>query len=395
MTTPRRGASGIPRASRGGCYSAEGSVEPRGGRPAPRARRRWITKTPQWPGDRPGSGRRLPVWGWGGLLALGAAHLLLALRVEPVATYFYEAVWWAYILAADGLLHARRGWSPLASLRWGYLALAGWSLAFWLLFEAYNFRLDNWHYVGVPSGFWAVRLRAALAFSTVLPAVFTTALLIESVPAVASARRPRLGPVGRLAPWLVAAGAVAMALPLLVPRYAFPLVWIGLSLLLDPWNRARGAPSLLADLEAGRPARLLALLASGAICGLLWEAWNYRAGTKWVYTVPFAGALKLFEMPLLGFLGFPPFALEGFAAYQALVRSGWAPPLRWLSGGPAPSAARAPAPAWRPRSLPLALVAALLLAACALAILEGIEHRTVRSFRAPAEGAATSAPPPR
>ncbi|HWP35130.1 MAG TPA: hypothetical protein VNM66_05990, partial [Thermodesulfobacteriota bacterium] len=277
--------------------------------------------------------RPLPVWGRAGVVALAAAHLLLLLRVEPVTTYFYETVWWAYILTADAVVYRRLGRSPLTVLRWGYLALAGWSFVLWLFFEAYNFRLDNWHYVGVPTGFWTVRLRALVAFATVLPALFTTALLVETHPAVSRLRcRPRhLTPRQRRG--LVVAGALAMAAPLAAPRYAFPLVWVGLALLLDPWNRAAGRPSLLDDLEAGRPARLIGLAAAGGICGLLWEAWNFWAGTKWVYTVPWVGTVKLFEMPLLGFLGFPPFALEAFAAYQALVGLGWAPPLHGVAGG--------------------------------------------------------------
>ena len=60
----------------------------------------------------------------------------------------------------------------------------------------------------------------------------------------------------------------------------------------------------------------LTLMAAGMICGLLWEFWNYWAGAKWIYTVPFTRHSKYFEMPLLGLLGFPPFALECFAMYH-------------------------------------------------------------------------------
>ncbi|MBP1621033.1 MAG: hypothetical protein H6Q02_1800, partial [Acidobacteria bacterium] len=42
------------------------------------------------------------------------------------------------------------------------------------------------------------------------------------------------------------------------------------------------------------------------------------AASRWTYTVPFLGQLKLFEMPALGFLGFAPFALAVFALYQFL-----------------------------------------------------------------------------
>ena len=54
---------------------------------------------------------------------------------------------------------------------------------------------------------------------------------------------------------------------------------------------------------------------AGGACGLLWEFWNYWAATKWTYTVPYLGGVKLFEMPVLGFLGFPPFAVECWAMY--------------------------------------------------------------------------------
>jgi len=47
----------------------------------------------------------------------------------------------------------------------------------------------------------------------------------------------------------------------------------------------------------------------------LWEFWNYWALTKWTYTVPFFGNVKIFEMPVLGFLGFPPFAVECWVMY--------------------------------------------------------------------------------
>ena len=44
------------------------------------------------------------------------------------------------------------------------------------------------------------------------------------------------------------------------------------------------------------------------------ELWNNWARAKWQYTVPIMENLKIFEMPLPGYLGFPPFALECFTA---------------------------------------------------------------------------------
>ena len=48
------------------------------------------------------------------------------------------------------------------------------------------------------------------------------------------------------------------------------------------------------------------------------RAWNWLASARWRYTVPFLGDVKLYEMPVLGFLGFAPFALAVFALYQFL-----------------------------------------------------------------------------
>ncbi len=50
----------------------------------------------------------------------------------------------------------------------------------------------------------------------------------------------------------------------------------------------------------------------------MWEFWNFWAGSKWVYSIPFFGSWKVFEMPVLGFLGFPPFALECWILYHLL-----------------------------------------------------------------------------
>jgi hypothetical protein len=66
----------------------------------------------------------------------------------------------------------------------------------------------------------------------------------------------------------------------------------------------------------GDYAFFVSLLISGAVCGILWESWNYWALTKWHYNVPYLSGVKLFEMPVLGYLGFPAFALECWLMYR-------------------------------------------------------------------------------
>jgi hypothetical protein len=105
--------------------------------------------------------------------------------------------------------------------------------------------------------------------------------------------------------------------------------------------------------------------------GLLWELFNASARGKWIYTVPGLEELKLFEMPLLGFFGFPFLALEGWAAYQALVVAGLAVDVP-DPGGPPGDRSHAPRPGW-------ILAAAALAAIFSALVLRGMEAGTISS----------------
>jgi hypothetical protein len=41
--------------------------------------------------------------------------------------------------------------------------------------------------------------------------------------------------------------------------------------------------------------------------------WNYWSFPKWIYHIPGVGFWKVFEMPLFGYGGYVPFALELYA----------------------------------------------------------------------------------
>ncbi|MGH9317919.1 MAG: DUF4332 domain-containing protein, partial [Thermoanaerobaculia bacterium] len=116
--------------------------------------------------------------------------------------------------------------------------------------------------------------------------------------------------------FLLFCGIFSIAAPLLLPRYAFWLIWGATLWVPTVFNYRAGALSLLTDLEAGRCRRILCLLAGGVLAGLVWETFNYWARCKWIYTVPGFEGWKLLEMPLLGFGGFPILALGAFGFYS-------------------------------------------------------------------------------
>jgi hypothetical protein len=132
--------------------------------------------------------------------------------------------------------------------------------------------------------------------------------------------------------WLSIGGGGAMLLwPLIWPSpYLAAPVFLGFIFLLDPINAWLGAESLTQDLRDGRYGRLRNLVASGFICGILWEFWNYWSDAKWHYTVPIMENLKIFEMPVPGYFGFPAFALECFTMYvfvRAVFSRHWGRPI--------------------------------------------------------------------
>jgi hypothetical protein len=96
-------------------------------------------------------------------------------------------------------------------------------------------------------------------------------------------------------------------------------VWGSLSLILDPWNGRNGRRSLLRDLERGEIGHVARVLLGGLLCGVVWESLNSVAPQKWIYTVRGMEGLKVFEMPLPGFLGFPALALDCFTAFAFVL----------------------------------------------------------------------------
>lgn len=269
-----------------------------------------------------------------GIVVLVISEILLFAEVEPITTWFYSLAWWSYILIADSLVYRLRGESLMLNHRRKFLAILPLSVLVWTVFEFFNLRLDNWHYINLPKEVWRRWPGYFIAFATVLPAIFETAELFS---AAAYGERLCLKGEGlrqNRPRWFwrsLLLGILLLVLTLLLPRYFFPAVWLGFIFLLEPVNYISGGHSLFSEVERGERRHLYSLLAAGLICGLLWEFWNFWAESKWLYSVPLFGWLKIFEMPLLGFLGFPPFALECYVMYQSLrllaSRAGRARPL--------------------------------------------------------------------
>ncbi|MBL8023180.1 MAG: hypothetical protein JNK54_02705 [Elusimicrobia bacterium] len=252
--------------------------------------------------------RALMLVGFGILLT---SFALARLDREPFDRWFYAFAWWSYILIVDGWVYRQRGESLLISYPGRFLFLSLWSVVFWSAFELLNFRLQNWHYVGLPTQTAVRWLGYFISYATVVPALLETADLLDT----GFLRSVSVSPLMRSGRWVLGLiGTVCLVLPLLWPKLFFPLIWAAPLLLLEPLNELLGGQSLLSDWRSGTLRRFSLLLTAGFFCGLLWEFWNAFAGAHWVYSVPGLDRWKIFEMPVVGYLGFLPFAVSAYTA---------------------------------------------------------------------------------
>jgi hypothetical protein len=264
---------------------------------------------------------------------MGIAQLLLAMEISQVARWLTPIMWTGYILAADGIVFRLKGSSWIKTRMREFPFLVLFSVGVWLVFEVYNFHLKNWAYFGVPSRDFVRNFAYFWSFATIMPGVFETADLVDAIwhklrrKAERRTRRVNPGPTWA---WIFSGLTmviIPLALPTEIAAYMFGFVWIGFFLLLDPINELIGAASLRIEWKMGDWRRTVALLAGGMLCGLLWELWNFQAflheGGYWVYTIPEPLrplGLTFGQMPVLGLLGFPPFALELYSFYSLLHR---------------------------------------------------------------------------
>ncbi len=273
----------------------------------------------------------LPAHTWAGLVILAGGQLLLRAGNLWIATWLTPVMWTGVILLMDGLVFHLRGRSWIISRRRELPLLVLASVGVWLIFEAYNLHLRNWRYEGLPDSSLIRDLGYFWSFATIMPGIFEASDLCLAL--LERRRSPKQIPdsmrgVGRPWAWSIA-GIGMVTIPLVLPPDAaallFGLVWIGFFLLLDPLNERLGLPALSQRWRLGDRRPVYSLLLGGMLCGLLWETWNHQAaaagGAYWVYIFPEQLrplGLRFGQMPLLGLLGFPPFALELFAFYQLI-----------------------------------------------------------------------------
>ncbi len=260
--------------------------------------------------------RRWPLYGILGAVSMVVFQALLFSGNDIIGRYYTPIQWTGLILFLDGWKFRRSGRSLLHDYPREFALLSIISIFSWAIFEWYNVALKNWTYLNLPDNMVERYFGYAWAFATISPGMFLIyETLNDLIPGKETRDRPRL-PNAVFWPFVVF-GAACLIVPIAFPStWMTPLVWMGFAFFLDPIMGRWGERSILSEFFTGRFRSMPMMFLAGLVAGLFWEFWNYWAISKWEYDVPYLGHIKLFEMPVLGFLGFMPFVVESFALYK-------------------------------------------------------------------------------
>lgn len=261
---------------------------------------------------------KLPAHGWVGLIFIVIFWVLNWALPGPRTHWGFFPLWLGYCLAMDGLVVWRTGTSLLTRSLRKYIGLFLISAPAWWLFEVLNLRTQNWIYIGADIfSSWSYAFWTTLSFSTVIPAVFGSAEFFASFDAVKRRRHGlRVGTDKRTTLLFFVTGWIMLALLLIWPRIFFLFIWLSLYFILEPLNIWLGNRSLADWTKSGDWRPVIALWLGVLLTAFFWEMWNYYSYPKWIYHVTWGNGLHLFEMPLLGYGGYLPFALELYALYH-------------------------------------------------------------------------------
>jgi hypothetical protein len=282
----------------------------------------------------------LPIWFWLGFLMWGITLTVLWGKFSEPRILINWAVlplFWGFTLMIDGWVYVRNNSISLVSKHLQELLGIGLaSISGWLIFEYLNFFVqDNWIY---PKGdiipnteffFYAV-----LGSSGLVPMSFEWYFLFRTFKKFSNRYSDGIKLI--FPKWLQISILIICATGLLFtsfyPDDLFFLIWLAplliISIILD-WI---GVWTPFMPVTKGNWTPLMLISLSYLLQGFLCEFWNYFSGTHidgklsetynpdyWTYSIPYVDLLHVFEMPLLGFLGYLPFGAYGAVWWMAFT----------------------------------------------------------------------------
>lgn len=278
-----------------------------------------------------------------GIFLIALMEIGLIFRWKFFLIFATPFAWTGYLLVVDYFNFKLTKKSVIFHTPLKFVLMIALSIIFWWLFEWLNIFISNWKYFNLIKPLNIRYIGYFWSFGTILPALLFTAELFKNLKIFSRVKFFKIKVTQSLLVILFITGLILLLLPMLafsskfidfaadsslffwlpsimpfyLRRYLAACVWLSFIFLLEPLLYLLNKKiSILGEMEKGRIELFLSLILSGFVCGFLWEFWNYWAQSKWKYFVPILPDIKIFEMPVLGYLGFPPFAVEMYLMYN-------------------------------------------------------------------------------
>jgi hypothetical protein len=232
---------------------------------------------------------KFPAWGWIGIVLLIAGWIFAWSQFpwfEKFQLFTFSPLWVAYVIIINALTYMRAGKSLITHSPGYLLLLFLFSAIFWWYYEYLNQFVNNWYYTELDylSDPGCLGLSNFLKIRIVRTTIFWWMILLLNLS--------------------------GLGLAYLWPQYLFPFIWIAPMLIIASVISIAGKKTIFHNIEKGHWKDIFLLAIAGIICGFFWEMWNYYSFAKWEYSIPFVHRFLIFEMPVLGYLGYLPFGIQ-------------------------------------------------------------------------------------
>ncbi len=274
---------------------------------------------------------KFPIWFWLGLVLWGVPVILLwSKATQPITLLHYSdlPLFWGFTFLLDGLVYKRSGGrSIIADNPREMIGIGSASVSGWMIFEFLNFFIGmNWYYPhGGDIDSEKFLLYALIGSSGLLPMAFEWYDLLLTFKPLK--HRFDTGVKVNLSLWVKALLIVAAFVTLYFmgrnPAAFFSFIWISPLIILSIVLGLLGVWTPFRPLKQGNWSPFLLFALAYLLQGLAMEGWNYFSGTHnaagelimtqspayWVYNIPYVYKYRIFEMPLVGYVGYLPFSV--------------------------------------------------------------------------------------
>lgn len=289
--------------------------------------------------------RPMPWFGWLGLAMMIVGEITMLLAPIPpdkvpatnfIVIAFTPFMWTGYIMFVDGWIWARGYQSFFRDTPRHWPMLMVFSILIWVMFECFNFAAWAWWYIYIPANPLVRDIVYAWAFATIIPAMLRTRSLFATFKMFDKSHQWDIQWTPFKLSLSFVLGLVFTFIPVMFSQYWANMfvwwIWLGFIFLLEPIIYFVRAPhSIYRDIESpqyggnGRISFFWQAFWAGLLCGFIWESWNFQTylhhGLYWHYNlnqlyVNMGFGLHWGKMPILGFLGYPPFIWECYALFE-------------------------------------------------------------------------------